>query len=96
MNTISNNVWYFLGAIGFSALISFGFFSIGITEMQSQFKIQVNKHQGMQSHIDSLENVINTELKTRKDTVIVNVSLPQINFYNTENILKCQPPKTTN
>jgi hypothetical protein len=82
MEQVSNNIWYFLGAIGFSALISFGFFSAGVTNMQKRLAIQAEEHQIMQNQIDSLENVINTEFKNRRDTIIIKVSPQAIKYYH--------------
>lgn len=82
MEQVSNNIWYFLGAIGFSALVSFGFFSAGVTDMQKRLAIQAEEHQIMQNQIDSLESVINTEFKNRRDTIIVKVSPQAIKYYH--------------
>lgn len=82
MEQVSNNIWYFLGAIGFSALISFGFFSAGVTDMQKRLATQAEEHQIMQNQIDSLENVINTEFKNRRDTIIIKVSPQTIKYYH--------------
>lgn len=82
MKQVSNNIWYFLGAIGFSALVSFGFFSAGVTDMQKRFAIQAEEHQIMQNQIDSLESVINTEFKNRRDTIIIKVSPQAIKYYH--------------
>jgi hypothetical protein len=78
----TSNIWFFLGSIGFSAIISLGFFSAGVTDMQKRFAIQAEEHQIMQNQIDSLESVINTEFKNRRDTIIVKVSPQTIKYYH--------------
>ena len=78
----TSNIWFFLGSIGFSALVSLGFFSAGVTDMQKRLAIQAKEHQIMQNQIDSLESVINTEFKNRRDTIIVKVSPQTIKYYH--------------
>lgn len=78
----TSNIWFFLGSIGFSAIVSLGFFSAGVTDVQKRFAIQAEEHQIMQNQIDSLENVINTEFKNRRDTIIVKVSPQTIKYYH--------------
>lgn len=82
MDKVSGGIWYFLGSICFSALICFGFFSAGITEVQNKFVQQASANEHLQRQIDSLECVINTEFKNKRDTIIVNVSPQIIKLYN--------------
>lgn len=77
MEKVFNNAGFFLLALGFSALISFGFFSAGITKVQVIDKQHHQDVEILKSQIDSLETVINQSFKNKKDTIIVNVQ-PQI------------------
>lgn len=77
MEKVFNNAGFFLLALGFSALISFGFFSAGITKVQVIDKQHHQDVEILKSQIDSLENVVNQTFKNKKDTIIVHVQ-PQI------------------
>ena len=78
----TSNIWFFLGSIGFSAIVSLGFFSAGMTDMQKRLEVQAEEHLSLQNQIDSLECVINTEFKNRRDTIIVKVSPQTIKYYH--------------
>lgn len=82
MEKVFNNAGFFLLALGFSALISFGFFSAGITEVQ---KIGQQHHQDVEflkNQVDSLENVVNQTFKNKRDTIIVNVQPQIVKFHH--------------
>lgn len=82
MEKVFNNAGFFLLALGFSVLISFGFFSAGITEVQ---KIDRQHHRDIEllkNQIDSLENVVNQTFKNKKDTIIVNVQPQIVKFHH--------------
>ena len=78
----TSNIWFFLGSIGFSAVVSLGFFSAGVTDMQKRLSIQAKEHQLMQNQIDSLENVINTEFRNHRDTIVVEVKPQVLKYYH--------------
>lgn len=82
MEKVFNNAGFFLLALGFSALISLGFFGAGITEVQ---KISRQHHQDVEflkNQIDSLENVVNQTFKNKRDTIIVNVQPQIVKFHH--------------
>lgn len=80
-----SNLGFFLGAIGFSALISFGFFSAGVTNIQKEIANQAACHASFQRQIDSLETVVNTTFKNQKDTIIVKINPQVVKYYHYSN-----------
>lgn len=68
-----------------TTLISFAFFAEGMTQVQN-LKINVNKEtRKLTERIDSLENVINTSFKNKKDTILIQVVPQQVKvYYNKE------------
>lgn len=77
MEKVFNNAGFFLLALGFSALISFGFFSAEITKVQKIGRQHHHDVELLKNQIDSLENIVNQTFKNKKDTIIVHVQ-PQI------------------
>ena len=77
MEKVFNNAGFFLLALGFSALISFGFFSAGITKVQKIGRQHHHDVELLKNQIDSLENIVNQTFKNKKDTIVVTVQ-PQI------------------
>lgn len=68
-----------------STLISFAFFAEGMTQIQKS-KINTDKRIfGLLDKIDSLESVINTSFKNKKDTILIQVVPQQVKvYYNKE------------
>lgn len=82
MEKIFNNAGFFLLALGFSALISFGFFSAGVTKVQVIDEQHHKDVELLKNQIDSLENVVNQTFKNKKDTIIVNVQPQIVKFHH--------------
>ena len=85
MEKVFNNAGFFLLALGFSALISFGFFSAGITEVQKIDRQHHHDVELLKNQIDSLENIVNQTFKNKKDTIIVNVQPQIVKYYHYSN-----------
>lgn len=73
MEKMFNNLGFFILALCFSILVSFGFFSAGITKVQDENTKQRMKNIFLENKIDSLENVINSEFRSKKDTIFIMV-----------------------
>lgn len=82
MEKVFNNAGFFLLALGFSALISFGFFSAGITKVQIIDEQYHKDVELLKDQIDSLETVVNQSFKNKKDTIIVNVQPQIVKFHH--------------
>lgn len=82
MEKVFNNAGFFLLALGFSVLISFGFFSAGVTKIQVINEQHHKDVKLLKNQIDSLENVINQTFKNKKDTIIVNVQPQIVKFHH--------------
>lgn len=82
MEKVFNNAGFFLLSLGFSALISFGFFSAGITKVQI---IDAQHHKDVEllkSQIDSLESIVNQTFKNKKDTIVVKINPQIVKYYH--------------
>lgn len=69
---------------GFSCLVTIAFFGVITTNLSiltNQFKQQELYLQGQ---IDSLENVVNTTFKQKKDTIVINIHPHDVKVYNYE------------
>lgn len=76
----------FFMLIGISALISFGFFGASVTHSQNwDHKIEVDLYK-LQTKVDSLEHVINTNFKERRDTTIIQVVPQAIKIYHNQEL----------
>ena len=82
MEKVFNNAGFFLLALGFSALISFGFFSAGITKVQIIDKQHHKDVELLKNQIDSLENIVNQTFKNKKDTIIVEINPQIVKYYH--------------
>lgn len=84
MEKVFNNAGFFLLSLGFSALISFGFFSAGVTRMQNEVKCLEKEHLELQNQIDSLESVVNTSFKNNRDTIVIQIKPQTVKYYHYE------------
>jgi hypothetical protein len=82
MEKVFNNAGFFLLALGFSALISFGFFSAGVTKVQIIDKQHHQDVELLKNQIDSLENIVNQTFKNKKDTIIVEINPQIVKYYH--------------
>lgn len=88
MTDRSLKVGAFLIVIGFSALISFAFFCMSTTHSQrlcNQLEYNVC---ALTSKVDSLEHVINTSFKQKRDTIFIQVVPQTVKVYYTESNTK--------
>lgn len=72
----------FILALAGMFMISFGFFCISVNhteELDIKANEKINK---LIIKVDSLEAVVNTSFKNRRDTIIVNTYPQEIKFYN--------------
>lgn len=84
MTDRSLKVGAFLIIIGFSILISFAFFCMSTTHNQNLCDNFEHSIHTLTQKIDSLENVVNTNFKQKKDTVLIQVVPQTIKVYCTE------------
>lgn len=68
-------------SLGISIIISFAFFNICITNFQKECNFNKKQIIILNNKIDSVENIINTSFKNKKDTIIVNTFPQQIKIY---------------
>lgn len=66
----------------FSILVSLLFTNISISTSQYQYQQNKTSIEQLIHKIDSLENIINTNFKNKKDTIIINIIPQQIKIYN--------------
>lgn len=76
-----NPIILFFLLISCSLLISFGFFCASISNNQLNYKKIEHQTQTFIIKVDSLEKVINTSFKERRDTTIVKVYPQEIKVY---------------
>lgn len=68
-----------------AALISFAFFAESMSQIQKTNNRVNEKFLKLTERIDSLENVINTSFKNKKDTILIQVVPQQVKvYYNKE------------
>lgn len=68
-----------------STLISFAFFAEGMTQVQNSKTIIDKRISELTEKIDSLEGIINTSFKNKKDTILIQVVPQEVKvFYNKE------------
>lgn len=71
----------FLITIGFSFLIGFVFFNVCISTFEHKHKQTNDTFQVIKNKVDSLENVINTSFKDKRDTTIIKLIPQEIKIY---------------
>lgn len=84
MTDRSLKVGAFLIIIGFSILISFAFFCMSTTHNQNLCRNLEHSIYTLTQKIDSLEGVVNTSFKQKKDTVLIQVVPQTVKVYCTE------------
>lgn len=67
---------------GVSALFAFALFNINVTSLSKMHSKHQEIESRLQMQIDSLEDVVNTTFKNRKDTIVVNVRPQDVKIYN--------------
>lgn len=81
MTDRSLKVGAFLLLIGFSILISFGFFCVSISYSDTNYKSIEHTVHLLVSKVDSLEQVVNISFKEKRDTTIIQVHPQEIKIY---------------
>lgn len=67
-----------------SFIVTLIFFNVLATDTTVKMNKINTKELYLQQQIDSLENVINTTFKNRKDTIIINIHPHDVKVYNYE------------
>lgn len=81
-----NPIILFFLLVSCSILIGFGFFCASVSNNQLNCKAINKQVQILTIKIDSLENIINTSFKEKRDTTIIQVHPQEIKvYYNKEN-----------
>lgn len=78
--------WALILFLGLSILISFAFFNISVSGYQKRCEKIESNVQRLVLHIDSLEKVINTTFKERKDTILIQMPSQEIKIYCNKSI----------
>lgn len=67
-----------------SFIITLVVFNILATDTTVKFNKTNTRELHLQQQIDSLENVVNTTFKNKKDTIIINIHPQDVRIYNYE------------
>lgn len=67
-----------------SFMITLIIFNIFATDVTVRFNKINTRELHLQQQIDSLENVVNTTFKNKKDTIIINIHPQDVRIYNYE------------
>ena len=73
--------WALILFLGLSTLISFAFFNIGISVYQNRCDKIETTVQSLTIKVDSLENIINTTFKEKKDTIQIQILPQEVKIY---------------
>lgn len=82
MKNLFSNIGQFILFLGFAFLLSLGLFSIESTNTQQKFQKRDILIDQLYSKVDSLESVVNTSFKNRRDTIIIDVKPQVLKYYH--------------
>lgn len=77
----SLKLWALVLFLALSALISFAFFNASVSVYQRRCEKIESNIQRLVFNVDSLEKVINTTFKERKDTILIQVVPQEVKIY---------------
>lgn len=82
----SLKLWALVLFLALSALISFAFFNVSVSVYQRRCEKIESNIQRLVLNVDSLEKVINTTFKERKDTILIQVIPQEVKIYCNKDI----------
>ena len=84
MKNLFNNIGPFILFLGFAFLLSLGLFSIEATNIQQDFQKRDLLIEQLCSKVDSLESVVNTSFRNKRDTIVIDIKPQVLKYYHYE------------